>query len=574
MRAEGQKVTTAFFQLVGESCRGAPEHRRPLRFMRFTLSLLFALPALAQFGPLATDSSGSRAVFSSSLSLRNLERQDWPKLFSARSEGVASLLTRTPDSSGVPPQFIDNFYRLDSPELSSDGSLLAFTAERPCIGGSSCLNVVRRVGEVRRSDGSLLFTRGGDVRISANGRWAFSGGTQTLSFSIPPQIVNLETKQSWDLPRGIVIPKGPRVLSDDGTFVFTTRTAALSLFRPGRPIETIPLGFAPTDRIAISRNSSHVVLETGGPASMLVVVNLHTSLVTPAVWSELGASSPSLSDDGQTLAFLSGANWEAANDGLSPQAWSMDLVSGRLRQLTSDPSGLNDAVLSGDAQTMWAVARDGRILRVDVHSREAATISGPSTQISEPLPWRTAPGGRYTVRGSGLAFATVSDGNFDFPVLERTPDSLTFLIPAVVPFDTLRLFIGDENSAFQPFLLTTDIVAAAPLFQLWGDAVQSWHLSPRRPVDDADPARPGETIEVWLTGLGDATAPLLWQIREGYTGVPQPVTVTGVQPTDQPGLYTALVTMPAAVPSTPVFLMCFRLAQPGTGDVARLALAP
>jgi hypothetical protein len=542
--------------------------------MRSLLPFLLILPAFAQFGPLATDTNGSRAVFSSSLSLRNLERQDWPKLFSASDAGVSSLLTRKPDSSNVPPQFIDNFFRLDKPELSSDGRLLAFTAERPCIGGSSCLNVVRRVGEVRRPDGSLVFSRGGDIRISANGRWAFSGGAQTLGFPVPPQIVNLETKESWDLPRGIVPPAGSRVIADDGTFVFTARTASISVFRPGRPLVSIPLGFVPTDRVAISRNASHAVIETGGVASMLVVINLNTALVTPAVWSELGAAIPSLSDDGQTLVFLSAANWEGVNHSLSTQAWSMDLVSGRLRQITSEPSGLSDAVVAGDGQSLWAASQDGRILHVDLPSRETRALTGPTTRISDSLPWRSAPGGRYTIRGSGLDNASVTDGNFDFPVLDRTADSLTFLIPAVVPLDSLRLFIGDDHSAFQPALLNTDVVPAAPLFQLWGDAVQAWHLNPRRPVDDADPARPGETIEVWLTGLGDLSSALLWQFREGYTGVPEAAATSGWRATDQPGLYTASVTMPAAIPSAPLFLMCYALAQPGTGDVARIAFAP
>jgi sugar lactone lactonase YvrE len=116
-----------------------------------------------------------------------------------------------------------------------------------------------------------------------------------------------------------------------------------------------------------------------------------------------GASAPMqpcLSDDGRLALFLANAQvFVIATDG-----------SGR-RQLTSDPSGIQEIVFSGDGRVAYAVSGSGRLWRVDVPSGNVTQVIGPTVAIRGRAafgPPEPAPGSIFAIEGSGFAESVLS----------------------------------------------------------------------------------------------------------------------------------------------------------------------
>src|ERR1035438_9063985 len=94
--------------------------------LRTLLSLfLAAFPLAAQFSNLATDDAGSRVWFSSSLRLRGTQQNLYPKIFVADALGNVQLVAQVTSS--------DPYSLLTHPEVSGDGSVLAYVAGYNCL---------------------------------------------------------------------------------------------------------------------------------------------------------------------------------------------------------------------------------------------------------------------------------------------------------------------------------------------------------------------------------------------------------------------------------------------------------
>src|SRR6266478_6214753 len=89
--------------------------------MRALLALfLTVFPLAAQFSNLATDDTGNRVWFSSALRLRGTQQNLIPKIFMADAMGNVQLVAQV--TSGDPYAILTN------PEVSGDGSVLAYSA--------------------------------------------------------------------------------------------------------------------------------------------------------------------------------------------------------------------------------------------------------------------------------------------------------------------------------------------------------------------------------------------------------------------------------------------------------------
>lgn len=411
--------------------------------------------ASAQFHHLATDRHGTRVLFSSNLSLSTEPRQEWAKLFEASPSSLRTFLSLEPgyDLS----QFIQkepNYFRLHSPELSSDGRTLAFTGQRYCRGGSGCFQFEGLASTIRR-EGQPDILRLGTARLSASGRWAlFSGWAQQM---VRQGYIDLNTGKEYEIPqRSLTLAGvGRRVLANDGTAVFGSLEPGLHLLRPGHPVERIE-GPPAIAHAVIDDQARFAVYQAAGDWPWLGLVDLYTYENFLVAAAAEGCSHPALSEDGTSLLFLSAANWAAANDTLQPQVWIMDLLTGRLLQATNEPDGVAEATLSGDGLTVFAATYRGSILKVDLLSGRAEDLVPPTPSVFLPIVY-TNPGAPVHLDGSGLAAASLSLDGQPLSVLSAQARALDFILPLDTAPGAHVLELRVEGSPFQPTRIDLDV---------------------------------------------------------------------------------------------------------------------
>src|SRR5713226_1479469 len=148
---------------------------------------LAAVAAWGQWeGPagLATTDDGAVVYFSSSLRLSGTDQFEHPKIFAADVASVRLFAQRKPENfselaqrSGQLDRFWTNFFYLIEPELSGDGSLVAFNAGRTCFPSQGC-NMDMFEGNVVGPPGRPALQFPGKVKLSRNGRFALTFGGQ------------------------------------------------------------------------------------------------------------------------------------------------------------------------------------------------------------------------------------------------------------------------------------------------------------------------------------------------------------------------------------------------------------
>lgn len=477
----------------------------------FVSALSGAWPAAAQFYDLATDFRGARLLFSTPLSLPDRERNDQFKLVEAYPNGSLRTWASVPLEMQTPGGFFpSNFPSLRGAMLSSDGTVTAYTASRWCLGGSRCVSVERVLGTVLsegcRTGGSCALQSAGTVSLSANGRWAVF--VNPASMQHPYGVMRL------DLPGGAAessaqylpgaVAAGARFVAGDGTVVSGSPERFLEVRRRGFEPVRIPVSVG-LDSVTVSSDARFAVGTTRDQAQSLVAVELDSGLETVLVEAEEGCSHPVLSDDGTRLLFLSGANWEGRNDALAVQVWTIETLTGALRQWTSEPAGIVDATLSGDGQTVWAATGDGRIVRIHAAGMEAEVIVPASPGASLRRATRIAPGSRYELEGRGLAGARLQWQGLPLPVLDSTNERVRFLLPFTAAAGRGVIEISREGSPFLPLHIEAEAVEAAPLFAQTDHYV--WGLrQDGSPLTMDNPAAPGETVTLMAMGLGPVSA--------------------------------------------------------------------
>jgi hypothetical protein len=423
--------------------------------IRFLLAVCACSLASAQFNDLATDRHGTRVLFSSSHSLFSEPRQDWQKLFEGSPSSLRTWLSLDPgyDLS----EFIQkepNYFRLQKPELSSDGSVTVYTGQRYCRGGSGCFQFEGYASTVRR-DGVPDLLRLGIGRLSANGRWVlFSGWAQQM---VRQGYIDLSTSKAYEIPqRSLPLAGvGRRVVANDGTAVFGSLEPGLHLMRPGEPVRVIE-GPPAIAHAVIDDNARFAVYQAGGEWPWLGLVDLYTNENFLVAAAAEGCTSPALSEDGTTLLFLSGANWEARNDALQPQVWIMDLITGTLHQATAEPDGIAEATLSGDGITVFAATYRGTLLKVDLLSGQSSELISQTPWLFQPIVY-TNPGATLHLDGAGLAGVQISLDGQEIPITAGAMRWVEFQVPPPTSAGSHVLELRKENSPFQPARISLDV---------------------------------------------------------------------------------------------------------------------
>jgi uncharacterized protein (TIGR03437 family) len=192
--------------------------------------------------------------------------------------------------------------------------------------------------------------------------------------------------------------------------------------------------------------------------------------------------------------------------------------------LTSD-EGFNEAVISDDGGIVWAVTQTNRLLRFDVSTGESDDILNPIGSLTRGVTSSAVPGSAILIAGTGFTKSQKAlDGAVQFPQSAVDSDGMWVQVPweyASVPEGTRKLAIRSEDNPFElvvNFRLTHGV---EPWMATWRDAAtgvdyaKAAHADFSGLVTPSSPARPGETVHVYLTGLGPLDHPLA-------TGAPGP----------------------------------------------------
>ncbi len=157
--------------------------------------------------------------------------------------------------------------------------------------------------------------------------------------------------------------------------------------------------------------------------SRLRVVNLSSRNIETLIEGFADFYQPLLSHDGRRVLFLSNSRFDESWQPGPPQAHVIGIDGAGRRALTSEPTGIASAILSGDGRVVYALAKSGRLLRIDVESGGQTELLPPSIQVisitsavagSRVEMETSAENVRATLDGQRLQLESVSPGSFHF----------------------------------------------------------------------------------------------------------------------------------------------------------------
>ncbi len=241
-----------------------------------------------------------------------------------------------------------------------------------------------------------------------------------------------------------------------------------------------------------------------------------------------------MSSDGSTVLFISPGNFDGSN-GSGPfrarQAWTVDTSSGAIKAVTHDPASVSAATLSNDGNIVWVATFGGRILPIERSTGATQEIIPQTIALDQPWYWdqmnprmdfvplRGAPGALLRVTGSGLALgpatSTIPLGTAlaglqvlldcqPAPLLSVSPKEIVVQIPWEATTGPHTLSLPDTASPFAG--LRSRSLGLSEIFaQFWPNSDGSRsviHQDFSGPVTAQNPARPGEILHLYVTGLG------------------------------------------------------------------------
>ena len=526
--------------------------------------LLSASEIPAQFKNLASTDNGDQLYFSSSFRLRGTSEFSHEKIFRNANGGFQLYAQRefTPPTDSR----FSNYYRLIEPDVSGDGRIVSYVAERDCIPqGSGCLYHEYFQSTISGAGSQVSSVLEGQVQLSRNGRYALQSKS---SFGIQ-QLIDLTTGASTTIadtwayiaPHQAVSGSGMVVyVSLDGLYLWSgassRRIAAPE--PPGDPTSgdsylsnaiidaqgrwVIYESATQTDsngkRILTSFKLRSIDLQTGRQATL--AAGLSGVEAAPPIHYDAA-----ITNDGRTVLYVM-----PAGSGKAAQVFLTAPDGSNQRQLTSAPEGIAEATISGNGNVVYAVTETGRLLRIDIVTGMTRELTPRTPVITGILGINTqdthgAPGSLIWLTGKTLSSTTqvftdslpqtlggvqVKLGGILTRLLLVSPNEIRLQIPFETPLGDQEFAILPADSPFeQGYRLGLN--AAAPHFLRWGA-----ELPPRQEVQEpvivhtdwsslvsnTNPAQLGEIVHLYMTGLG----PVAPQVPSGQAAPVAPLSVT------------------------------------------------
>jgi uncharacterized protein (TIGR03437 family) len=464
-------------------------------------------PAYSQFSQLATTDDGSQAYFVTSLRLKGeggAGLRTTPAIYRV-VEGRAERVTE-------PPQYTTSHY---NPQVSGDGQVVSYTQINTFTNPTTYASYV--------AVGARPFSEpiSGIAQVSRNGRYVAISGRWTYYPNRKVEIHYLRDLQTGETTQMNVWPASNRALSSDGRVLgFDPQNANLVLWsrQDVQPLRTVE----PVSSAVLPDAANWVVyLTPASPKNSLRALDLASGRDFLLASDVLP---PSVSSDGSLVLYVA-----EPEPGQARQAFVIRTDGVGRRQVTSVPEGVSEAVLAGSGRAALAATKTGRLLNIDLDR-------GASQEIIAATPTYSVSGGLSLgavlwVAGAGLASSSrvastplpreldgvrvVVDGQA-LPLLSIAPNLIRFQVPFEMAVTNRPVaFEVPNSSVFEGGPRQAIISRRRPYMAI----TDGWLLLAREGfgsvVTRAQPARPGEIVHAYATGLGPVSP-------GAETGVPAP----------------------------------------------------
>ncbi len=477
---------------------------------------LAGAPALAQIGSqnrLAISADASQLYFVSTLAPAGQTVSSYPLYLYKYVAGQLGLVyLPQPD---LPHQ---TWNQLQGLNVSSDGSTVAVgmwslpLLTMPVSGGYQELCLILT--------GHGSPSCAGDPVLSRNGRYVYAGSLLDL---VQGTTVNVPLSNSSPVD----------AVANDGTVVGLTQTSPqlLAVWNSQTGVHTIPLpvGVQVAGGPTIDSTGTHVAVcdATSAAGAPCDIIELSSGNVSPI---PTGFRLLQFSDDSSKIA-LFGTD---PNNGRQSQVYLAKVDGSNLQQVTSEPFGVTQAGISGDASIVIAANGVGEYLQINVQQGARQLLFEAGPQLGSPGQPRYlsggAPGSMVSLAGTGIAkeYAVAPPGvqlpttlggvqvlvdGTPVPLIEADGDSAVFQLPWELFPGSHQLEVSRDFSS--PFALGNQVsleVSTTDPWEIAGPFHQNW-----TPVTYASPAQAGEILHFYITGLG----PVIGAIQ---TGEPTPST--------------------------------------------------
>jgi uncharacterized protein (TIGR03437 family) len=491
-----------------------------------TVPILLGLCAClgAQVQDLATTDDGAQLYFATPYRLTGTNQADYLKIFRYGPSGIWFIgsdfeLYRQLDLVVLQPEpYHDtNFYMAERPQVSADGSVVAYTASRNCFGGSHCIGYSLHqgflAGSPDRSPG------GGRITLSPDGRYALLFVTESLYPGPNPALVDLTANSTANLAAyGTVIGDGLQALAAGGVALLRDAQGALLWSSGG--IRRLQLAGTP-NQARLSADGATVVYElaeAGGTwrlrsydvagAQDRLLASAKAPAGTPVnPGSTFSLFQPVVTRDGKLVGYIS-------NNQVQVQPTDGSAVLG----LTNEPEGIVRQTISGSGNVVFAATASGRILRIDLPGGTVSQLSAAVPHL-EVAGGAVAPGSRLDISVSNAPAGSVPvlnvPGGAPAPVIAQSGALTTFQVPwEAAAGSTLKLSVPGNPSVFEE-AQDLYVYPSQPAFysaptpqNVYPPYVLAAHEDFRALVTEASPAREGEIVHLYATGLGAVSPPV------------------------------------------------------------------
>ena len=469
-----------------------------------TLSLT---PAFSQVADIATNADGSTLLFRSQFRLQTETSGGSQQKIYRWQNGVWTRVGIVPVGYGLIPAAIYE------PFVVGDGSIYGWQVF-PGSGLFPPVPVVARV-EVHGAALPQNFPRE-YLRVSANGLFIVGG-----TLSLIPQL--LQVPQLFDIETGAEssLPAGARMMqvASNGTVAYLqdelggTTMAVVSIDGSTRRLPvTVPV-FA----MALSDDARWIVLET----SELKGRTLH--IVSMASGESIDVANVAVSSRQREYWSLSNNRvlyFSKGDSGEITRLLALDLMERRARVVADSPEPLAEVVQSADGSVAWTVTDTNRLWRFDA--------AGAHDEILPPLGHAegstargvSVPGSALELRGSFTRSQQVFVDNQPWPISDVNRDGYWFQVPwewrgspVYPPQQTLTVRAAGNpfedvgglayDGEYLPYFPRLDNQGTPD-----GTTVIAAHQDYRGVATQSDPARSGETVHLFMTGLGALDRPV------------------------------------------------------------------
>lgn len=499
--------------------------------------------AAAQFQGLTTTSDGSLLYFSSPTRHRDTSQTFHSKIFRWDSAGGIRVVAEVQSEGQSDGCVTDSFYQLQSPRVSGDGTVFAYTASRPLPGFRLCPAVETNQAVIGLPGRQVKLD--GTITLSPNGRYAI---TTPLAASLSSFHVVTDLASGTSIAVAGAFAGPPQRVTDAAAIVTPSGMAIVLTDRDGAT-RLVQTRYLVNDVIVDPSGKTLVYVTALAPdragavqAGRISAIDLATGRETQLT-TNFAPGNPVITSHADTV-FFTDVNLSSPGS----QLYAIAADGTGLRQVSHEPDGIDSATVSANGLVAYVVTRGARLVRIDVPSG-ASTELAPATPLIDAAyvaftRTTVAPAGSWvTILGAGLASTRrLTLCGQPLPVVSAT--TVQFQVPLTFQEGPCQL-VAETDS---PLEHAIDL-AVQKLVPQFMPVLLHQNLSGT--ITQTAPARPGEVIVAYMTGLGPVDDNS--QVMAGFTcrvgSVATNVPYAGAAP-GYPGYYQINIVVPNVYPGS------------------------